>query len=829
MKKLTAAALFAAAVSTAGAAENLIMNGSLQSESGKFPPSWAYVNSTGGKYEYHPTGGPDNKPFIRLISRGDTLALKQNNLTLVRGEKYLLSAYFRTRDLKNKESGIQIGTGPWAKFNKTNTIYGLPENLDQWRKVEKIITIDPEVEDENYKFYTVDIMVKRGGGVMDIADIRLEAISAKAKRNSKSAMDTFEPHLVPVCALSEIPQGKPVLEFAWVGTFPGDPEGTDVELSFDVNGKKKRVPFKMGRFSVDVGGVIPDGESVMTVKLLGRASGKVLQEESFKVCTIAIPEVKDARQLNNLTVELCAKKVKAGEEFVAANPRYGFMLFRFKPAKEGNFKLLLDGKELLDQSFPRNEAIRQLDVGKYTLKADVDGTLTVRLIPDVVNFGGPSHAYAPGNGYYNWTFHKKYVNGGVTTFTAGRFSDAQYAEMRKHGMILLEDQGILDMKSGNTHEAIFNLINKSKIPGKRNSGMTLDEAECFYPPLLDPLAYALKKYTNPTGKAIVTYMTGPITPAALNFLSTCANASGKQGYLAIEYYLRSQKNEEETHATIDQLKQHQWIFKEVAPALYHKAGVLLGNFSLYPRITLAHFPYQDYKVFLDMQMNAVANDPAFAGIGKVGFWGSYACDEELVRWSFALMRHYVFEGKKEMLSDKYGFKLAPGHLENCDFTDGLNKWKVSGDIAVDSFPGFGGKSLRLWAASSDAGDRFAVFTRKEGKVNTLTQTAENLEKGKTYTLFFYTADLDTIISDRPEVRRIPIAVNLEDAEILQKTHFNGNPRTTPGPIVNTEKIIFRALDDEVKITFSDAKAAPGEKNVLTYIALRPYFEKEEQK
>ena len=170
MKKLTAAAVLAAAVSS-GAAENLLMNGSLQSNLGKFPPYWAYVNSTGGKYEYHTSGGPDNRPFIRLISRGDTLALKQNNLTLVRGEKYRLSAYFRTRNLVNKESGISVGTGPWAKFNKTNSLFGLPRNLSQWRKIEKIITIDPAVEDENYKFYTVDIAVKRGGGEMEHAGI----------------------------------------------------------------------------------------------------------------------------------------------------------------------------------------------------------------------------------------------------------------------------------------------------------------------------------------------------------------------------------------------------------------------------------------------------------------------------------------------------------------------------------------------------------------------------------------------------------------------------------------------------------------------------------
>ena len=835
-KKVMIGGLFA--VPLMAGAGNLVMNGEFKAPKGGFPNFWMFADNYGCKMEYHPDGGPDNKPFMRLGSTQDTVMLKQTNLTLIRGEKYRVSAYFRTKNVKNRQSGIWIGTGPHARFGTDNRgalpgencLFGLPENLTEWRKYEKIITMDAAPEKQNYEFYTFDIVLASGGGELDIADVKLEGVSIRAISLSKSMMDSVEPHLVPVSPLSELSQNKPEIDFSWAGTFPGDPAAAEVEISFDVNGKRKKVPFSLERFTVDLQGVIPEGESVMTVRIFYRGSGKLVSEETFPVRTIRIPEVKNARQLNNMTVELCSMTVEPGKEFVAANPRYGFLLFRFKPEKkDGKFNVFLDGKKLFDQTFLRNEVLRQLDAGTYKVKADVKGTLTIRLIPDVVNFGGPSHAYAPGNGYYNWSFQKKYVTGGLTTFTTGNFSPAQFAELRKLGLVLLEDQGIHDFSQPMTHEVELKLLENSKIPFKQNCGMTLDEVECFYPRLLDPFAWAIRKFRNPTGKTIMTYMTGPVTPSNVNALSAAANASGKQGYLAFEYYVRGHRDMESAKQTIEQLRLHQVLLKQVAPALYPKAGVLLGNFSLYPRITLSHYPHTDYKYFLDMQLNAVANDPAYTGVGKVGFWGTYACDEEMVRWSFALMRHYVYEGRKDMLSDKYGFKLIPGFLTNVDFHDGLKGWQVSGDIIAGKYPQYGKLAMGLYGAKSGVGDDFAVFRRHEGKANTLTQTAKGLTKGKVYCLYFHTSDLDDVVACDPKVKRVPVAVKLTNAEILQKTHFNGPPKKGNAVISNMEKIIFRATAENVTLTFSDEKAAPGAQNTLTYIALRPYFEKEEMK
>ena len=147
-------------------------------------------------------------------------------------------------------------------------------------------------------------------------------------------------------------------------------------------------------------------------------------------------------------------------------------------------------------------------------------------------------------------------------------------------------------------------------------------------------------------------------------------------------------------------------------------------------------------------------------------------------------------------------------LKNTDFTSGLDGWKATGDIKKDSFPGYGGNSLGLWSSNSGkVGDDFAVFTRHEGKANVLEQTAKGLVKGKKYCLFFHTGDLDDIVSGRPEPRRVPISVSLTNAEILKKTHFCPPSRSKTTAASNTEKIIFTATGSEVKLTFTDTKAA----------------------
>ena len=128
-------------------AENLIVNSNFEAGNLSFPPYWAFLNRTGGKVEYFKAGGPQDRPYVRLSFQGTkpeagvqetpketktgATHLCQTNLYLVKGETYRLSAWFRTRNLKGKYSGIRVGYGgfPAISFDiptGANTICGLP-------------------------------------------------------------------------------------------------------------------------------------------------------------------------------------------------------------------------------------------------------------------------------------------------------------------------------------------------------------------------------------------------------------------------------------------------------------------------------------------------------------------------------------------------------------------------------------------------------------------------------------------------------------------------------------------------------------------------------
>ena len=824
---LLSAALFSAAVAAA-AGGNLIVNGEFRLDGAHFPPYWMpFKTYAGGRILHFAEGGPKNGPFVRLTLTGDSgsMQLHQTNLQLVKGERYRIAAWVRTRGVEGKRSGVCVGPGSFPAKAEVG-IFALPANQPEWRRYEREIVM-PATE-ALYPYYCFALVLD-GAGELDVADVSLEALTEKGRHGSRSQMEAMEPHLVPVSELHAIDSAKPVIEFFWVGRFPGDPAAADCLISFNGRREAKRVPFSLGRFAADLSGVIPEGASMMQVKIVSRASGAVLAEELYPVRSLPIPQPAEARKLNNLVTEICRREVAVGEKVTVANPRYGFLFFRFAPEKAGEaFRITLDGKPLFDETIPLGETVRSLEPGVYTLVSSCRGTLTVRLIPDVITFALMTPR-APGNGIYDLKFAEKYMIPGLTTINIGAVRAPEYARLKALGRQFLENYGVQNWSNPNVAEDDLARMVKDRVfRNPDNDGTTMDEAECWYPVMLDPYAWALRNFENPNDKLIVTYITGPVSRAFVNVLSAAANTSKGRGCMVFEEYLRDPGDLEKAKNIIAALCTYQRIFKDVAPGLYGKAGIMVGNFSAHPNISLAHSPATDYKVYLDMQYHAIANDPSFEGLRQVGYWGTYAADEETVRWCFALTRHYAFEGKREMLSEKYGFRYLPGHLRNGDFTEGLKHWQSSGDVAVDRIPGFGKKNLNLHG-SFGAGDVFALFTRGAKDGSTLEQEATGLTKGKLYTLHFYSADLDDVLCDRRRAKRVPIDVELAGAEIVKDFPYTGNNSKINAAWPNTRKIIFRAQGDKVKIVFSDGKAKPGTRSMLNYVALRPYFEPSELK
>ena len=171
--------------------------------------------------------------------------------------------------------------------------------------------------------------------------------------------------------------------------------------------------------------------------------------------------------------------------------------------------------------------------------------------------------------------------------------------------------------------------------------------------------------------------------------------------MLFEAYCHPQVNEEAAAAYLDNMiGETMRRFNGFFPNAAAGTGIIFGNFNQIPIISLEHDPAVDFKYFLDMQVNLVANSPDFKDLATIGYWGTYYGDEEMVRWSFKLMRHYAVEGNKEMLSDRHGFKYNPGFIANPDFADGLEGWTVSAaakdSVRTQTIAGFGKKSEGRW-------------------------------------------------------------------------------------------------------------------------------------
>ena len=254
-------------------------------------------------------------------------------------------------------------------------------------------------------------------------------------------------------------------------------------------------------------------------------------------------------------------------------------------------------------------------------------------------------------------------------------------------------------------------------------------------------------------------------------------------------------------------------------------GIIFGNFNQIPIISLEHNPAVDFKYFLDMQVNLIANSPDFKDLATTGYWGTYYGDEELVRWSFKLMRHYAVEGNKEMLSARYAFMYSPGFLVNSDFADDLNGWTASpaaeGSLRPHTIAGYGKNSQGRWGGGS-AGDTVCVMTRSADKPNRISQTAQGLEVGKSYCLQFVTADLKDVTGKRYNPRRYGIHAELEGAEIVGDKGFVHVDRRNSGRYKNNNNVAKVNLNQV--IVFNDEKAVPGEELIINFIQLKPYLE-----
>ena len=311
-------------------------------------------------------------------------------------------------------------------------------------------------------------------------------------------------------------------------------------------------------------------------------------------------------------------------------------------------------------------------------------------------------------------------------------------------------------------------------------------------------------------------------------MSAAINATEGQGKVLAECYAATYESEA---AAEERLRK--WLggvlarYDEYSPVLRPKFGVILGNYTQSPGMSLWGHPEVDFRYFLDMQFNLIANDPVFSGIGCTGVWGSHRAEEEVHRWTFMLMRHYFVEGRRDMLSPKYGFRYMSGHTVNGDFERGLESWKAAGAVTTGRVKKLGLTSEGRRCGSGACGDTFAVLKRGKDVVSTVSQRVVGLVPGKAYCLRYAVLDAKAAAAEvRGEPREYPLWAVLPDGfDVcggLSWSHVDAGDGQH-GPRANMRHVVFTARAAEMDLVFTTASASPGDELALNCVSVHPYL------
>ena len=846
MKLKTVFAAVLAAVS-AGAAvkpgENLLVNGTLEADQAEFPPFWTPNSRSKPCFKWHPSGGPDALPYVSVhADKTPDVRLRQFGLDLAEGGLYRLSMMVRTKGFSSgSHTGVMlVNSGLWKS---TEGILSLPKDTGgKWRRVSQEFKCFPA--DDGY-MVMVHVTNQKGG--LDFADVRLEAVDALAIEKSgpsKMVLCEKRPRLVPLFPLlSRIPAADPRMAFRFFGELENPDDAYKVAAFVDGVGKGASVPLVRDGMKVP----LPQGATngTVTVGVVEKATGKTAFERKYRfgvvtanaISTDKMP-VSTVRRLNNLCAEVLSERLDAGvtNRFAFAVSRDGWTYTAVKGRIGDGFSVRLDGRYVIWCDTPRCETFRLLDAGEHVIEVSgvENGNVVVREISEILNYCPGVNSHVRENPPYDWEFNEKYVLPAVTTQLGGNVPKEHRAAFLRRGYRWMQNK---NLTGGASETMASNLTACAGLTQPYMCGVACDEQN--YADLVSIDAYANGFWTYDVAmrpvRPIYTWAYGKATQgaASFDFLSACLNMSGGTGKLLREHYVPTRETEDEARqyfqntvcATFEN-------YIKMMPESMGSLGVVFGNFNQIPILSIVHHPEVDYKYMLDLQMNYAANDPLFKGLGLVGYWGSYYADDELHRWSFALMRHYVVKGSTNMLSEAYGFRYRPDHILNGDFRGTLAPWTAKGEVRVDSHDAFASRSQCRWGGNGGVGDTFAVLVRGEGDPSSLSQTAKGLVPGRKYCLQFATFDVKDVKANRVAPRRFAVSATLSEGAEIDKAlswvhvdeRIKGRYEMNNGVArINLHHIVFTAKSPEVGLEINNATAAPGEELGVNYISLLPYF------
>lgn len=576
---------------------------------------------------------------------------------------------------------------------------------------------------------------------------------------------------------------------------------------------------------------------------------------------VADPNV---RVLNSLVTELRHERNVVGVRRTLrfTNPREGWVFFRTTAdaASGGAVRVVLssaeEAVEIIRQKAtlePVAEAMRRLPAGMheatlYCQQGAVVRDLVIRAVPEIgycrVDAGPQLAAYGP----CDWSFLQKHILPHINLAVSRGAAEERerWAAWRKEGKRWIVETPLPGLGTAvgvSADEVERAWVENGRADEPLLDGMIVDEFSAGDEPIWEAWHEGLRRLAaRPgfAGKVFYPYC-GPLFGAkrSQDFAQTVMNAGWA---VALERYLPEQRTESDARtlihaAVMDTLQE----WEKVQPGAVAHTLLVWGFFIAAPPESCNVDPGVDYKAFTDMQMHAIANDPATFGLYGVASYLSAYSDEETLRWAGKLYRHYCIEGRTERLTTHYRLP----HLTNPDFEEGLTGWHAEaaeeGSITTGAMPGLSWLEGRYPPTSQ--GDTYVLLRRSAVRPNTLTQTIRELKPGRTYSAKLICADYGDLQAGLSRRAEHALRVEVTGADIIADrsfrttfgscySHVHGAFNREHPAYMNLFNITFRAQSSEAQLVISDwlrpgdPGGPAGQELLANFVEVQPYYEPE---
>ena len=750
-----------------------------------------------------------------------TVYIRQYSLVLVPGEKYRIACDVSAENLAYDKMWCVIANFGWKKDAGIKFEKGTL-TTDGVRHFEQVCTAPVSVDNA----FSISFYLGKATGHCRVFNVTLEPLTEKGRLGSHNSLKLEKPFM-GILAVNRmaIPLEQNTLDIV-VSPVPG----AQLFLQATIDGKPlPEQLFKDNKATLDISHY-KTGHHRLVIKAVQNGKTLVRREEEFAFAE-PLPAFHHTRK--GFTEELLNVKVDGKRQFDFILPTDGWCFIRVETTPGIIVSALLDDTiDLYPKGSYRNETMRNLTRGvhRIVLQEAVKGTLQVRSVPLVLKYAGVTRQVSfPTLPPYDWEWHKKHVVGRSANFGPDGIKPDCLAESKLFGVTFARRYHVNRVQEYNPEQAEKTLQEFNSCTGmldKDSYYVGMDEyAWEDYGALLN-FADISGRIENLNNKYIMHWIAdpcGPRHPGLHHYvLEQFLNMGGAKGLLAFELYFRTCRTEaaarkmitDAFHSVVDGCEQF-------FPGTAGKTLLCFSNMNHPTYITSAQHTNVNFKYFMDLEMNLLANSPAGSRIGGVGYWGCHYADEDVNLWTQELYRHYCCDGNTEMLSKQYGFTYELPYLQNGDFNDGLKGYRVKGEATVEEFTNFSKVSMAYFRGDGHA-DAAAVLS--PGTI--LETTVVHLDPNCSYKLEFVTADYEDVKKKVYAPKPIPVALQLSDVEILAQHDIVDNikKKRNDYPRIHYHVIHFRPKTATMPLVFT-CDGNQDRKCILTFVKIEPLFVK----